>query len=185
MSNFLNQTKYEEIMEGDYDRPMGVSLLSALMIISSVVLLISQVTAFKTLIEASSILGVSNVFFQGALGFLGLLGVVGGVGMWLGKKWGWWLAMFYFAYSMTRNVNVIISIQGISDQFGMSGQDIGVYYLKYGIRALWNGILLFYMCRENATVFFNTMETKKWKALLIVFAICAAIFVIGSLLSLL
>ena len=31
--------------------------------------------------------------------------------MWLGKQWGWWLALFYFAYAVTRNVNVLLYLR--------------------------------------------------------------------------
>jgi hypothetical protein len=179
----LSRATNEEIMEGNYDRPIGVTILALLMAISGLGLLILQLIAFSVLNEASSLVGVTNTFFQAAIGFLGFLGVAGGVGMWLGKKWGWWLALFYFAYAITRNVNALLSISDISDQYGALEQSLTSYYIKYGIRILWNVLLLYFMCRENVMSYFNTTETKKWKALLIVFVVCIAIFVAGMLLN--
>ncbi len=182
--SYLSKTTKEDIMEGNYDRPIGVSILAILLIINGAVLLVAQLLAFSKLNEASSFIGVSNVFFQGALGFLGVLGITAGIGMWRGKKVGWWLAIFYFAYEITRNVNAWFTIKVISDQFAVSGQSLNSYYIKYGIRILWNVLILYFMCRENVTFFFNTTETKKWKALLIVFAYCIAILLLGSILNL-
>ncbi|TVY08217.1 hypothetical protein FPZ49_20160 [Paenibacillus cremeus] len=135
-------------MEGNYDRPGVVSFFAVLMIISGVVLLVTQLLAVSQLNKASELIGVTNSFFQAAISFLGLLGIIGGVGMWFGKKWGWWA--------------------------------VGINYVKYGLRTLWNGFLLFYMFRENVLSFFNTTETIKWKALLIVFIMCILIFVLGT-----
>jgi hypothetical protein len=111
-----------------------------------------------------------------------LLGVAGAVGMWLGKRWGWWLALFFFAYAITRNVNVLISIRGISEQFGVPASDQGANYAKYGIRVLWNALLMVYLCGETAvTFFFGMKNVNKWKAVLLVFAVCIGIFLITTL----
>lgn len=178
------KTTAEEIMEGNYDRPFGVKIIAILMLLGGIILLITQISAFKILSEASSLLGVSSLFFQAAFGFLGLLGVAGGVGMWVGQKWGWWLAIFYFTYSLTRNLNMLVSIPGIMEQYGASSNVAG-HYIKYGLRVLWDILLLNYMCRESITSFFKTTETNKLNALLTVFGICVGIFVIGWLLSIL
>ncbi|MEW9697775.1 hypothetical protein [Paenibacillus sp. SI8] len=183
MSNFTPRSVDQEIMEASYDRPAGVSLLAVLLAIGGVILLGTQLLAFSKLNEASTLIGVSSYFFQAAIGFLGLIGIAAAVGMWLGKKWGWWLALFYFAYAVTRNINVLISISSIYGQYSMPTNQITMNYIKYGIRALWNCFLLFYLCRETASTYFRTLETKKWKSLSIVFGICVVIFLSSSLLQ--
>ncbi|GAA3411527.1 hypothetical protein ACFFNY_20285 [Paenibacillus hodogayensis] len=180
MSNLYTKMTKEDIIEGSYDRPVGVTLLAILLGLWGGGLLFTQLLVFSKVSEASSQLGISNVLLQSGIGFLGLLGVVASIGMWFGKKWGWWLALFYFAYAVTRNVNVVVSISSLSQQLGEPEQGIGMTYAKYGIRILWNGFLLFYLCRENASIFFRTTETKKWRALLLVFALCVVLFVIGT-----
>ncbi|MDF2658444.1 MAG: hypothetical protein K0Q94_1235, partial [Paenibacillus sp.] len=112
MSNLQATNQREEIINGSYDRPAGVSVIAVLLAIGGAMLLITQLAAFNRLNETSSVLGIPAAILQGAIGFLGLLGVAGAVGMWLGKRWGWWLALFFFAYAITRNVNVLISIRG-------------------------------------------------------------------------
>ncbi|MGO4547259.1 hypothetical protein AB4Z29_20970 [Paenibacillus sp. 2TAB23] len=173
----------EEIMEGDYDRPFGVKIISILMILGGIILLITQLYAFSIMSELSSLMGVSSLFFQAVIGFLGLIGIAAGVGMWIGRIWGWWLAIFYLSYSLTRNLNTLLSIPGITEQYGLSGNAAG-HYVKYGLKILWDVLLLRYMCRDTTTSFFKTTETNKLKTMVWVFGICEGFFVIGWLLSL-
>jgi hypothetical protein len=178
MTNLQATNQREEIINGSYDRPAGVSVIAVLLAIGGAMLLITQLVAFNRLNETSSVLGIPAAILQGAIGFLGLLGVAGAGGMWLGKRWGWWLALFFFAYAL----NVLISIQGISEQLGVPASDQGVNYGKYGIRVLWNALLMVYLCGETAvTFFFGMKNVNKWKAVLLVFAVCIGIFLITTL----
>lgn len=182
MYNFSTKETVENmIMEESYDRPLGVSLLAILLIFGGASLLFVQLISFGKLNEASSAMGVTSYFFQGAVAFLGLLGVAAGIGTWLGKKWGWWLALFYFAYAVTRNMNVLLIISDISSQYQAAMSGMAMAYVKYALRALWNCALLYYLCRETVTSYFGTTDTKKGKALLIVFGICISLFVIGTI----
>lgn len=182
MSNFATRSVKDEIMEASYDRPAGVSLLAILVGIGGVILLGTQLIAFNKLNEASSLIGVSSYFFQAAICFLGLIGITAAVGMWLGKKWGWWLALFYFAYAVSRDINVLFSISSISSQYSVPTEQITMNYIKYGIRILWDCFLMFYLCRDTASTYFQTLDIKKWKAMSIVFGICVVLFLCGSLL---
>ncbi|WP_127589033.1 hypothetical protein [Paenibacillus koleovorans] len=174
----------EKIINGSYDRPAGVSILAVLLAIGGGLLLFTQLTALKELNEASSVLGVSAVLLQGSISLIGLSGVAAAVGMWIGKKWGWWLALFYFAYAVCRNVNVIISIPGVAEQLGAAVQDQTVNYVKHGIRVVWNSLLMLYLCGEGATTYFFGMTSiNKWKAVLIVFAVSILIFAVTTLIA--
>lgn len=86
--------------------------------IAAVIVLVAQVALFSRLDDVSSLIGVSSYFFQAAVTFLGVLSLATAVGMFLGKKWGWWLALFYFAYEITRNMNAMLSIPSIVEQYG-------------------------------------------------------------------
>lgn len=183
MSELFTSTTKENIMEGSYDRPAGVSIVSVILAIGGGLLLITQLMNLGRLNEASAEIGLPSLLLQAGIGFLGLLGVTAGVGMWLGKKWGWWVALFYFAYAVTRNVNVLITIPSLVEQFGSLQQDQWAYYVKYGVRIIWNGSLIYYLCSENPSLYFRMTESKKWKAVLIVFAICLLVYLIGTLVA--
>jgi uncharacterized membrane protein YkvI len=173
-------------MEGSYDRPLGVSLIAILLVLSGAGVLITQFLNFGKLNGAASDLGYSSVLFQGAICFLGVIGLSAGIGAWLGKKWGWWLAIFYFAYAIVREINVLVTIPGLFEQLNSAKQGVGIggTYVKYGVRVLWDAFLLYYLCRENPTLFFQTADVKRWKALLLVFAISIVIFAVGSVIQL-
>ncbi|WP_018757747.1 hypothetical protein [Paenibacillus terrigena] len=179
MSNFSTDKSVHNVMEQSYDRPLGVSLLAVILMIGGITTLVMQIMAWNTLNDASTMFGVSSHFLQGAIAFLGLLGCAAAVGLWIGKSWGWWLALLYFAYAVTRNMTVILSISNLADQFNVSGQETGSYYLKYGVRMLWNGCLMYYLCRgEMVLSYLQTERTNKWKALGIVFVISIVPFVV-------
>jgi len=181
MSNLTADKSAHHVMEQSYDRPFGVSLLAIILMIGGLTTLVTQIMAWKSFNDASAIFGVSSPLFQGAVAFLGLLGCTAAIGMWIGRSWGWWLALFYFAYAVCRNINMILSISSLADMFIESGQETGSYYLKYSVRVLWNGLLLYYLCRgEMVLSYLRTERTNKWKALGIVFGISIIPFVVGA-----
>jgi hypothetical protein len=183
MSYLYTKAEVEDIMENSYDRPIGVSLLSFLLTVQGVVALIGLMMVIRNSDGITNFLGISGWLLQGAIGLIGGLGLAAGVGMWLGKKWGWWLALFYFAYSVSRNINVLLSISSITEAFGASGQASGANYVKYALRALWNAFLMFYLCRDAAASYFGNESTIKWKAVLIVFGVSLLVFIVGTLLN--
>ncbi|WP_410768950.1 hypothetical protein [Fontibacillus sp. BL9] len=185
MNHSYEKQSVDNPMEASYDRPMGVTLLAILLVLGGLGTLVTQLMAFSNLNETASIVGVSSYLFQGAVAFLGLLGVTAGVGTWIGKKWGWWLALFYFAYAVIRNINVIISISNMFYLYEGSLSGSAMVYFKYAVRTLWNCLLIFYLCGETVTTFFKTTGIKKWKALLIVFGICIFIYILSTVFNLL
>ncbi len=110
-----NNIYEHNVMEHSYDRPMTITLISILLVIGGLVLLVTQLTTFSMLSDVSSELGVSAVLLQAAFAFLGVLGVAAGIGGWFGKKWGWWLALFYFAYAAARASNNGVNIPDEED----------------------------------------------------------------------
>ncbi len=168
-------------MEHSYDRPMSITLISILLVIGGLMLLVTQLSTFSMLSDASSELGVSAVLLQTAFAFLGLLGVAAGIGGWFGKKWGWWLAVFYFAYAATRNANVLLILQGI-DNGGAPADYVMMNYVKYGVRIVWNSLIILFLLRsDTVNSYFGTEDTSKVKAVLFAFGLSILLFVIASL----
>jgi hypothetical protein len=179
---YVNRLPDYEVNEGNYDRPLSVTLISILLIVGGVILTVTQLFALKSINDASAGIGIPAVLLQGSIAFLGLLGIAGGVGAWMGKKWGWWLAIFYFAYALGRNVNAIISIKDIVDQFGAPSQGMAFYYIKYGIRVLWNGLIFLFLVRsDTVNAYFSTENIPKWRAAAIVFGIVILIYVVVTI----
>lgn len=170
------------IMSSSYDRPVGISVMAILLLFSGALLLVTQLLALNALTETSSGTVASNGLLQGIIAFLGLVGTGAGVGTIFGKKWAWWLALLYFAYGVFRNANGMFFIDPIARHIGELPQNLGMYYVKYGVRMVWDLLLIIYLFRNSVMTYFRVTDTKKWRALLIVCAIHAALFVICSFL---
>ena len=100
---------------------------------------------------------------------------------WFGKKWGWLLAVFYFAYAATHNANVLLVLQGF-DNGGAPADYVVMNYIKYGVRIVWNSLILLFLVRsDTVNSYFGTEDTSKVKALLIAFGLSILLFVIASL----
>lgn len=179
MSDFKTNTLMDNVLEGTYDRPAGVSVISVILALSSGLTLITLLLNLGKLGEASSTIGLPSMLLQAGIGFLGLSGFAASIGMWLGKRWGWWIALFYFTYAVTRNLNVMISISTIANDLD-STQNLGSYYVKYGVRMAWNGYFIYYLCTDNPAYYFGTTEVNKWKAVLMVSAVCLLIFAVTT-----
>ncbi|MNP55860.1 hypothetical protein D3C76_1505360 [compost metagenome] len=125
-------------------------------------------------------MGSFGILLQISLAIIGLTGVGAAAGMWTGKKWGWWLALFYAAYALCRNGNAVITLYvSLRDLPGVADQ-LGSYYFKYGYRVLWNGFLLFYLCKEDPTRYFGIEAMNKWLALAKVCGVSILILILMS-----
>lgn len=176
-------SEYTQVAELEYKRPAGITALSVLLAISGAAGLALQFASFGTINEFLSQLGVLGFILQASITLVSGLSLASGVGLWLGKRWGWWLALFYMAYAISRNANALLSINGITDAFDMEAANTGSYYFKHGIRILWYGLLLKYLCGDTAGDYFKVESLHKGKALLIVFGICAAILVLFTVIA--
>ncbi len=93
-------------------RPVGVSILAVLHFIGGILLFGVQFLMFANLNameESLRTIGIPPALLIVAVMFLAALAIASGVGMWIGTKWGWWLAAFYYVYSIFRNASALLS----------------------------------------------------------------------------
>jgi hypothetical protein len=171
--------EFSDVEERSFDRPMGITLIAVLLAVGGGLSLISQLLNFSSLNGASDLLSVPIIMLQASIAFVSVTGLAAAAGLWSGKRWGWWLALFYFAYAITRNANALLSIQWLDGAANLTKS----YYMQYGFRIAWNIFLMYCLCAENATQYFKNEDTLKWRALLIVFGICAVIFTVFTLMD--
>jgi hypothetical protein len=65
---------------------------------------------FRQRLSIFSFLGFPTSLLIFSIVFLFALGIASGVGMWKGRKWGWYLGTFYYIYSITRNANALLAV---------------------------------------------------------------------------
>lgn len=135
-------------------RPMGITILSALMVIGGVGLVILPILSAVGLREGAQRSGEG---FEGPLLVLGtvLLGVLAlgaGIGMFRGARWGWSLATFYFMYAAARSAVALVAMQSLLESAGAGeagGRGAGFYFVKFGGRILVSVLLYRYLFRSN------------------------------------
>jgi hypothetical protein len=101
------------------------------------------------------------------------LGCASGIGMWIGKKWGWFLGSFFYAYFIITNINTLIAIPTLMERFGNeAARDPSYYYLKYGLRLIIRILIYIYFFRAYVLTYFGLNGLKKWKPILVQYGTC-------------
>jgi hypothetical protein len=160
------------------DRPLGISILAVLHIVGGIILGVMQLVLLGKLNEIEAPLrsiGIPPVLLVIGVGFLALLGTAAGVGMWTGKKWGWWLGAFYYVYSITRNATALVTVAELANEIASDGRGPGYYYVKHTGRIAVSLLILLYFFKENVLHFFGLEDISKSKAISLMIGICVAI----------
>lgn len=164
------------------DRPTGVTILSVLHLIGGVLLLIGQVMLLANLDRVSQ--GLDAVGIPPALLVMGVMLLAGialasGIGMWIGTRWGWWCAVFYYVYSVARNANAFLMISDLADGLDGGSRGPGYYYAKCGGRVVIHLLLLMYFFKDNVLEYFETEDVHKGKAIGILILVTAVVFALS------
>ena len=168
-------------------RPVGVSILAVLHFVGGILLFGVQFLMFANLNameESLRTIGIPPALLIVAVMFLAVLAVASGVGMWIGSKWGWWLAAFYYVYSIFRNASALLTIVAMADELGGGTRGPEYYMIKHGGRIVVHFLLFLYFFKGNVLQFFRLEGLSKPKAIGILVAICIAITVAVSAISL-
>ncbi|URJ46522.3 hypothetical protein MF628_001067 [Paenibacillus polymyxa] len=180
MSDLYTKKEVEDYVTNVvFERPLGVSISAILLIFNGALLLVTQLLTLNALNEASTLVGICRGMFQGFIALLGLAGTTAGVGMLFGKKWAWWLAVFYFTYETMHYTCAILFIPDVPPTLGGVQLNTALYYVKYGMRIIWNLLFTLFMCRSKVTGFFQTSESSKWRACIVLFFINGVMVGIG------
>lgn len=157
-------------------RPTGITILSILALISGVFIVVQNIRA--ALITSGRNL---DVMLEISIYFIGLLALSSGIGMLLGKRWGWGIGAFYYVYAILRyaNVMIIVFIKHLP-LYGLS-TEIKEHILLYSIRIIIHFLILVYFFRKSILEYFNLEHYSKRKSIPILFGIGVSIMLIGSL----
>jgi hypothetical protein len=141
-------------------RPAYLGWLIGYLVLYGGILLALQLFAFRNLVESGVELDSSPTFILVSILFLGILGIAGGIGLWLGKKWGWWLSTFYFLYALSREANTLINPAS-------SGLEPTRSWLSAGLGILLSIVVLLYLYSHEILVHFHLEKFPRWISLLI------------------
>jgi hypothetical protein len=125
-------------------------------------------------------IGIPPVLLIIGVVFLAILTISSGVGMWMGTKWGWWLAAFYYVYSIFRNGSALFTVIAMADQLDGDSRGPEYFMIKHGGRIVVHFLLFLYFFKGNVLEFFGLEGLSKAKAVGILVGICIAITVAMS-----
>lgn len=164
-------------------RPVGITILSVLYFLSGIAILAIPFLFQGASLKGFESIGVSEIGAYLSIGFLALLGIFAGIGMWIGKKWGWWLGAFYILYSIARNTNALIMIPSVVEQYGAQDIEVTSFYIKHGGRVIFHSLLLLYFFKGNVVEYFSVGGTSPWKRFGVLLGILSGVFVFFALIS--
>jgi hypothetical protein len=160
-------------------RPPGITLLAVLHVIGGILLAVLQFALIAKLDEMEEplrVVGLSPVLLVIGSAFLALIGIGAAVGMWLGRKWGWWLGAFYYVYGVARNASALLTLGALDHDLESSARGPEYYYFKHVGRIIVHLLILLYFFKGNVMAYFGLSELSKWKAVSIMVAASIAIW---------
>ena len=170
----------------DEGRPIGISVLAVLYFLGGLLALGIVVLGPGSMPAEFEELGVSGLLIAIRIIFWCALGIAAGVGMWTRKRWGWWLGAFWLFYSIARNVNALLMLPGLVEQFGAQEVDVAKYQLRFAGRIAVSALLILYFFKSNVVAWFGVGATPGWKRVALLAGATIgilALFAAASLLS--
>jgi hypothetical protein len=160
------------------DRPLGVSILGGLHLLGGLLMLAPLAMFISNSEQAKEPLqeiGIPLWLLIAGICLLSLVGLLSGIGMFIGKKWGWWLAAFYYVYSIGRHGNALFLTYQLADLDDGGGRSVSFYRAKFAARILIAFLLLVYLFRGRVLQYFGLESTGNFKRIGTLVGICVLI----------
>jgi len=141
-------------------RPAYLGWLAGYLVIYGAVLCILQLIAYNNLKESGVAFDYPPLLLLASIISLGVLGVAAGSGLWWGKKWGWWLATFYFLYAFCREVNTLLNPTS-------TGLESTRSWLSAGLGVLLSLVVLLYLYSHEILAHYHLEKFPRWISLLL------------------
>jgi len=117
------------------------------------------------------------------MALISVLSFVAGIGMWRGKKWGWWLGAFLYMYAVLWTIKSLIYLPWLFGYFVKPHNRNVYYYIKHGINLVVRVLIFIYFFKGSVTEYFVLQQQSKIKTLIILFVL-GLIVVVGCYLFL-
>lgn len=152
------------------NRPSSISFLSFLYVLVAVIGLIPIISNN----EISALFKSDNLFSIITL----MLLILSSVGLFMGKKWGWWIVAFFTTFSILSKIPILYWSFANIDFI----PDVGKFYLKNAGKMLVQTLILVYLFQENVNQYFqfnnNLSKLKRLGILVLLCIITSGVFYI-------
>ena len=166
-------------------RPVGVTILALLFLITGVGMVALLVTSWSTLLAGLGQIGVSAPMLLYSLILPTILGFVAGAGLWIGRPWGWWAATVASLLNIVRNVQGLLVLLGLVQALDGLSEAATMALVRDAASVIGQSLLLAYFFKGNVLAFCQVGGTSRWHLLLLLAGIVAVVFAIGTLLQML
>lgn len=160
-------------------RPLLISFFSISVILGGILLFVCQIFWGNLLSQAMEFIEIPSDLMVVSFLFLGILSLIAGIGAWKGKKWGWWIGIFYFIYAIARNTNTLFLIFYLP----VNSEQFTKYFIKSQIRIIFNCLWVFYFFKSNVMNYFQVNNIRFRKKFFILVLATSAIFLLFFLLA--
>jgi len=154
-------------------RPVGVAILAVLHTLAAValgallIILIANAEDNARWFEQK---GLPFTWFAVISAVFVLLAVACGIGMWLGTKWAWWLAAFYYFFVLFGDncqLLLMVPLKAVAQDY----EAVTVLLVRQGVGGIIHFALLRYLFQANVLRYFGLNSLRKLRALGVLFAI--------------
>ena len=166
-------------------RPVGVTILALLFLLTGVGLVALLATAWPTLLAGLGQIGVSAPMLLYSLILPTILGFVAGAGLWIGRPWGWWAATVASLLNIVRNVQGLLVLLGLVQALDGLSEAATMTLVRDTASVIGQSLLLAYFFKGNVLAFCRVGGASRWRLVLLLAGIVAFVFAVGTLLQML
>lgn len=172
---------------GSVPMPAGVIILGLLHLLGGVLLIYTQIHGIpvwraEDLKAVLARVDTSLTGFIFSMLVLSVVAVGSGLGMLMGRRWGWWLAAFYYVHSILRNGWGLVIIWWMGDELATT-RGMNYYLLKHGSRIAVGLIILFWLFKPHIREFFRAERLRASIAIGALLGACATIGLVTLVLN--
>lgn len=130
-------------------RPKGITILSIVMILSGLSMLV-VVALFGRSAGDTVVDFVDPAVLLTFSILVGGCSLAAGIGMWTGKKWGYWLTVIFLAYTIVAALSGFLKVDALAAQFSATDAQIMTQKVKFVGRIITTGLVLSYLFFRNS-----------------------------------
>ncbi|HVG07014.1 MAG TPA: hypothetical protein VNM67_04865 [Thermoanaerobaculia bacterium] len=150
-------------------RPIGVTLLAILNLLSGIAIIVIAIFMGAGLNEIDADLekiGASALLVRASALLLGGLFVATGFALWGGRTKGWWFATWVIGMMGVNTLLTAVTIGDLAANLGVSSIEVTPHRVKFLVRGLLYFAILFYLFRPRVLEFFGVGSESRGPAFL-------------------
>jgi len=162
-------------------RPSGITFLAVLYMLGALLVLGLQVFTWQRTLQAVAELGSVVVYAYLSAAIFAILQLVASIGMWQGKRWGWWLGALVLFLVVARAINALVAIPVLLQQVGPPETGLALEVIKYAGRAILYGFLIRYFFTDGVEAYFDVAAIPGRKRFAYLVGVTAVVMLLMSI----